>query len=114
MAYGAQPAIFKGTAVPGTGIFADLAGLVLTIDPTTAAAGISCNISDGTNTYKFWFACENSNSTPGLPGVLNQSICVNFDPAIPGTTAATAWTIALSAADATVYYVMTFVLQKAS
>jgi hypothetical protein len=99
-------------AAQASGVFADLAGLVLTVDPTTAVAGLSVNISDGTNTYKFWFDIGPIPSTTVAAVV--PPVCINFDPPISATTAATAWTIALSVADATVFYVANFVLQKAS
>lgn len=99
-------------AAQAAGIFSDLAGLVLGVDPTTAVAGLSVNISDGTATYKFWFDIGTVPSTTVQNNI--PPICINFDPPIAATSAATAWTIALSVADATVYYVANFVLQKAS
>jgi hypothetical protein len=97
-------------AAQAAGIFADLAVLVLTLGGESTAAYITVNISDGTNTYKFAFSSE----AIGTAGAGSWPMTINFDPPIPATTAATAWTIALSAADATVYYVANFVLQKAS
>ena len=99
-------------AAQAAGIFADLSALVLTVDPTVAVAGLSVNISDGTNTYKFWFDTGPVPTTTVANNV--PPLCINFDPPIAATTAATAWTIALSVADATVFYVANFVLQKAS
>lgn len=84
-------------AAQAAGVYADLAGLVLTI---TQNANLYVKIGDGTNTYDFQF--NNNNGTP---------ICVNFTPPISAASAATAWTIALSATGATVYYVATFVLK---
>jgi hypothetical protein len=95
---------------PGTGIYADLAGVVLTVGTATTAAIIQVEISDGTNTYEFSVGTGPTTAT----GLVQTVVPINFIPPIPATNTATAWTIKESAADATVWYVMTFILQKAS
>ena len=100
-------------AAQAAGIFADLAGLVLTVAAiaTTADAIITVNISDGTTTYKFGI---NTGAITTVGNVDTDKVVVNFSPPIPATSAATAWTIALSTANTTVAFVATFILQKAS
>lgn len=97
-------------AAQGAGVFADLAVLVLTLGAESAAAYITVNISDGTNTYKFGFAAE----AVGTAGAGSAPIDICFDPPLPATTANVAWTIALSVADATIFYVAEFVKQTAN
>lgn len=96
-------------AAQGAGVFADLTSLVLTLGAESAAAYVTCNISDGTNTYKFGFASE----AVGTAGAGSQPITMTFDPPLPATNANVAWTIALSVADCTIFYVATFVKQTA-
>jgi hypothetical protein len=96
-------------AAQASGVFADLGSLCLTVAGLATTAGdITVNISDGTTTYEF--GIYTGATTAGLITPINMQ----FTPPIPATSAATAWTIALSAADCTVAYVATFVLQKAS
>jgi len=97
-------------AAQGAGIFADLKSLVLTLSAETTAAYITVNISDGTNTYEFGFSSE----AVGTAGSGAWPVPINWDVPIPATTANTAWTIALSAADATVRYVAQFINQTAN
>jgi hypothetical protein len=68
------------------------------------------NISDGTKTYRFNMSSESTATGGG-----NPPLTVNFDPPLPATTAATAWTIALTSAtdSPSVDYVATFTLAKA-
>jgi hypothetical protein len=98
-------------AAQAAGVFADLANLVLTISAVASTeAIITCNISDGTTTYEFGMATGPTT----VNGATLSPVTISFDPPIPATNAATAWTIALSAAAVTVRYVATFILQKAS
>jgi hypothetical protein len=101
-------------AAQGSGIFADLASLVLTVTAVSTAAIITVNISDGTNTYKFATAPNQSGTGTSAEQVGFAPFTMNWNIPIPATTANVAWTIALSAADCTVAYVATFTLQKAS
>jgi hypothetical protein len=68
------------------------------------------NISDGTNTYKFGLTPAATLSAGAAGG------SVIFTPAIPipATTANNTWSIALSAADATVSYFAQFIKEQAS
>ena len=94
-------------AAQAAGVYADLAALVLTTNPTGNLAGFAAIISDGTNSYKFWIYDKSGGG--------QQNLQLNFSPPLPAKNAATAWTIALDTASAaTVYYVATFVAQKAS
>lgn len=98
-------------AAQGAGVFADLAGLILTIrEGATANIFFGVNISDGTKTYRFNFMSQSA-TTFQAPAPLT----INFDPPLPATTANTAWTIALTSAVDTpsVDYVCTFIKQQA-
>ena len=101
-------------AAQASGIFADLASLVLTFgEGATAAVYRSVNLSDGTKTYAFNFLSQSAVTT----GFAQASpICITFDPPLPATSAATAWTIAMSSATdtPTCSAIGVFVLQKAS
>jgi hypothetical protein len=99
-------------AAQASGIFADLSSLVITVgEGATAAVYFTVNLSDGTATYKFNFL-----SQIAVTGVQAHPLVVNFNPPLPATSAATAWTIALSSATdtPTVNATGVFVLQKAS
>ena len=100
-------------AAQTAGVFADLAGLYLKVGAvaTTSDTLITVNISDGTTTYKFPL---NTGAITTIGNVDADWCALNFDPPIPATSAATAWTIALSLAQTTVFFVATFILQKAS
>lgn len=98
-------------AAQATGIFADLATVVLTVGGAASTESIiTVNISDGTNTYEFGI----QTGPTSIAGGALANVSAQFDPPIPATNSATAWTIALSAADVTIRYVATFILQKAS
>jgi len=99
-------------AAQASGVFADLAGLSITQGlGATANVFFSVNISDGTATYKFNMYSPSAVTNTGPP-----TLNMNFDPPIPATNAATAWTVALSSATdtPTVNVTAVFVLQKAS
>jgi hypothetical protein len=106
----ATPANIIGSQ--GAGIFADLSAIVLTLrEGATANIFFAVLISDGTASYRFNFLSQDVlTQTPSAP------IAINFDPPIPASSAAVAWTIALSSATDTpsVDYICNFVLQKAS
>lgn len=74
------------------------------------AAYITVQVADGTNTYSYGFACE----ADGTAGAGNQPVAITFNPPLPETTAATAWTIKESAADCTVQYTVEYVKQSAN
>ena len=99
-------------AAQAAGVFADLAGISITQGlGATANVFFTVNISDGTATYKFNLYSPSAVTNTGPP-----SLNLNFDPPIPATSAATAWTVALSSATdtPTVNVTAVFVLQKAS
>jgi hypothetical protein len=101
-------------AAQAAGIFADLSTLVITQGlGTTANVYFSVNVSDGTATYKFnMFSNDSVTVTP----TGSQPLTITFNPPLPATSAATAWTVALSSATdvPTVNVTAVFVLQKAS
>jgi hypothetical protein len=94
----------------GSGVYTDIVSLVLTLSAETTAAYITVNVSDGTNTYKFGIASE----AVGTAGAGAGNLVINFPVPLPATSANTAWTIALSAADATVQYTVIYVKQTAN
>jgi hypothetical protein len=96
-------------AAAAAGIFSDISALVVT--PTAQSTGVAFTItlSDGTNNYVFDM---NTGSTTSL--VIQPPLALDFNPPIAASTAATAWTIALSSNAVTVHIVVNAVLQKAS
>ena len=99
-------------AAQGAGVFADLAGLVLTCRlGSTAPILFGILVSDGTTTYRFNLSSESTSTGGG-----NPPFTVSFEPPIPATNANVAWTIALSSAtdSPSVDFVATFVKQKAA
>ena len=93
-----------------SGVYNDITTLVLTESAESTAAYITVNISDGTNTYEFGFPCE----AVGTAGGGSWPVTITFNPPLVATNAATAWTIAESAADCTVRYVAVYVQQTAN
>ena len=81
---------------------------------TTPAATVSLpftlTLSDGTATY-VWDMETGALATSSADGTL---LNLAFNPPLPATTAATAWTIATNVATVTVHAVAVAVLQKAS
>ena len=92
-------------AAQAAGIFADIATLIITVTGAAAAA-FTVTLSDGTNSYVFDVNTGTATTT-GAMIFLNSSI------PLPATTAATAWTLAMSVAH-TVHVVVVAALQKAS
>jgi hypothetical protein len=97
-------------AAGSSGVYNDITELVLSLSAETTAAYITVNVSDGTNTYKFGIASE----AVGTAGSGSWPVVITFNPPLPATSSATAWTIALSAADATVQYTVEYVKQTAN
>jgi hypothetical protein len=88
-----------------SGVYNDITELVLSESAETTAAVITVNVSDGTNSYKFGIDCATTGASP---------IVIQFSPPLPAASAATAWTIAESAADCTVQYSASYVKQTAN
>jgi hypothetical protein len=96
-------------AAQAAGIFTDISNLIITV--TTAATTsipFTATLSDGTASYIF--DMETGSLTTGTP----PPLMLAFNPPISATTAATAWTIALSVATVVVHVTVNSVLQKAS
>ena len=92
-----------------TGIFADLATLIVTTTPAaTTSTAFTITLSDGTNSY-IYDLTQGTATTAG-----EWALELNFNPPLPATTAATAWTIANSTATPTIHVTAIAVLQKAS
>jgi hypothetical protein len=93
------------------GIFADISSLVVTTTPAaTVSLPFTLTLSDGTATY-VWDMETGALATSSADGTL---LNLAFNPPLPATTAATAWTIATNVATVTVHAVAVAVLQKAS
>jgi hypothetical protein len=88
-----------------SGVFADISNLIMTVTGATAAA-FTITVSDGTNAYIF-------DATTGAATSTGTQFNINFNPPLPASNAATAWTLAMSAAN-TVHTTVVAVLQKAS
>jgi hypothetical protein len=101
---------------PGAGIFADMSRLILSVVPLaagTAPTSFTATLSDGTNNFIYDMQADQL-GTAALISNPTQILDLNFDPSLPATTAATAWTITLSVATVTVHITAVAILQKAS
>lgn len=98
-------------AAQGTGIFADISTLIVTVTPAAATAiQFTATLSDGTKSYVYDLDTGITAAT-GSEGVgLNFS----FNPPMPASSANTVWTLALSVATVTVNVTVVAVKQKAS
>jgi hypothetical protein len=92
-------------AAQAAGIFADITTIVLTATGATAAA-FTVTLGDGTAGYIY-------DMTTGAATSTGTQININFQPPLPATSAATAWTLAMSSAT-TVHATVVAVLQKSS
>jgi hypothetical protein len=98
-------------AAQATGIFADISNLIITVTPAaTTNLAFTATLSDGTNSYIYDMDTGGLATSVADPTQIN----INFNPPLPATSAATAWTIALSVATVTVHITVVAVLQKAS
>lgn len=101
---------------PGAGLFADLSSLLISVTPLAAGVApisFTATLSDGTNSFIYDLQATQigtavlvSNSAPPL--------IIEYNPSVPATTAATAWTLQLSVATVTVHITTVAILQKAS
>lgn len=98
-------------AAQAAGIFADISNLVITVTPAaTTDLAFTATLSDGTISYIYDMDTGALATATADPTVIN----INFNPPVPATTAATAWTIQLNVATVTVHISVVAVLQKAS
>jgi hypothetical protein len=95
-------------AAQAAGIFADITNLWISSVPAATATAFTCTLSDGTVSYVFDM---NTGTTAGNAGM---GVSITFDPPLPATNAATAWTVANSSATPTTHILVSAVLQKAS
>jgi hypothetical protein len=103
-------------AAQAAGIFADISALIITVTPLAGAVAdtaFTATLSDGTNTYIYDLDTGATGSTT-VSGVPSLGLNAQFNPPLPATTAATAWTIQLSSAAVTVHITVVAVRQKAS
>lgn len=101
------------TALPAqaAGIFADISSLIVTVTPAaTVSLPFTLTLSDGTATYVWDMETGALATSPADGTLLNLA----FNPPLPATTTATAWTIATNVATVVVHGVVIAVLQKAS
>jgi hypothetical protein len=95
-------------AAQGVGTFGDISNFVLTATPAaTTAVAFTATLSDGTVSYIF----DMDTGSVAAPSVPTN---INFDPPLPGTTANTVWTVALSVNTITVHITVVGVAQKSS
>ena len=92
-------------AAQAAGIFADISQLVITVTSSSTAAAFTVTLSDGTKSYIYDM---NVNAAVGC-----QQLNLQFNPPLPATTAATAWTLTSSVAH-TIHVTCEAVLQQAS
>src|SRR6266478_4105866 len=97
-------------AAQAAGIFADISNLIITVAPgATADVAFTVTLSDGTNSYVFNMDTGALATATADPTQIN----INFNPPLPATTAATAWTLNESSAQS-INVTVVAVLQKGS
>jgi len=97
-------------AAQAAGIFADISNFIITVTPSTAtAAAFTATLSDGTKNYLYDLSFGGTLGT-----AVSDDQTISFNPPLPATTAATAWTVQLSSSSPTVHITVVAVLQKAS
>ncbi len=98
-------------AAQAAGIFADISAIVITTVPAaTTDLSFTTTLSDGTASYVFNLdtgALATATADPSL-------FQLNFDPPLPATSAATAWTMTNSLNTVSIDVIVIAVLQKAS
>jgi hypothetical protein len=87
------------------GVYADLSTLIVSVVSSATSSVFTITLSDGTNSYIYDMNVDNA--------VGEQLLNLNFEPPLPATNAATAWTLASSVAE-TLHVTAIAVLQKAS
>jgi hypothetical protein len=96
-------------AAQASGIFADISTLIISTTPqATTASQFTFTLSDGTNSYIFDLIAQVTTANGTTPPLV-----LTFDPPLPATSAATAWTGNISATN-TVHVTVVAALQKAS
>lgn len=97
-------------AAQAAGVFADISNLIITVVPgATVDVAFTVTLSDGTNNFIYDLDTGALATAPADPTQIN----INFNPPLPATTAATAWTLNESSAQ-TIHVTVVAVLQKAS
>lgn len=94
---------------PPASVFADITSLVVTATPGATGTAFTITLSDGTANYIFDMD-TGSTTTLVQNGILNLA----FNPPLPATSAATAWTIANSSATPTIHVTVVSVQGKAN
>ena len=103
-------------AASSAGVFGDLSRLIISVVPLAAGLApisFTATLSDGTKSYIFDLQADQL-GTAILVSNPSPPLILHFDPFLPATTAATAWTVALSVATVTVHITAVAILQKAS
>lgn len=86
--------------------FADITNLIVTVTPAaTTDLAFTATLTDGTNSFIYDMDTGALATATADPVGVN----INFNPAMPATTAATAWTLQLSSASVTVHITACFV-----
>jgi len=96
-------------AAQASGVFADISSLIITLTGTATNTASTATLSDGTISYIFDL---NTGATTSF--IQGSILNLSFNPPIPASSAATAWTVALSASTITAHITVVAVLQKAS
>jgi hypothetical protein len=92
--------------------YADIANFGITVTPAASTAiQFTATLSDGTASYIF--DCD-TGVTAATGGYTGGCVEKNFNPPLPATSAATAWTVALSVATVTVHITVTAIKQLAN
>ncbi len=100
-------------AAQAAGIFADITQLIITTTELATDVPFTATLSDGTNSFIYDLNSGGAAAATTAP-VTPNGVNISFSVPLPATTAATAWTIALSVATVTVHITVVAVLQKAS
>lgn len=98
-------------AAQGANVFADISNLIITVTPAaTADLAFTASLTDGTLTFIYDMDTGALATATADPTIIN----INFNPALPATTANTIWQLTLSLNTVTVHVTVVAVLQKAS
>lgn len=98
-------------AAQAAGIFADLSKLVIAVTPAaTTGTAFTATLSDGTKSYIY----DMDTGVAGATAIEGVPVNLDFNPPLPASSAATAWTVTLSVATVTVHITVVAALQKAS
>ena len=98
-------------AAQSSGIFADISEIIITIVvPASTDTAFTTTLSDGTASYVFNLDTGATSTATAAP----PPIIITFNPPLPATSAATAWTMTNNSLTPSIDVIVVAILQKAS